>query len=391
MDIGRWLMHTHVGAWIRSIPSASFIPLWGIYLVVILAAALFLIWRKQVSAVRSLTQHMQKPVMTLQDLVAFSGLSPYHATALRVYEQYLKGTVCISPEDGYIHELNETDEDKEDEQTPMLYLRTHTVKIREISETNPRDRKYDRMLCAKNRKDFVDYQTAYRKKSCWFTICVIGISTVLIYLPALMRMSMGLARLCRRMGVDKLWTDRVVPIGRGREMADLTIRREDLPAYLDAIRCARGGVLTRLVHPGTEVSAGRALQFQCGGDCYVCGAGSDLVTVDEHGHIFPCRRMPIDCGSIHETTLTQVWQSHPVFIELRRRQIPQACLSCGSCYACQGGARCQAYAETESYLLPDPACGWCFSSVSAWPLCSRTADPNEVGETAVSSTLPRGF
>ena len=45
-----------------------------------------------------------------------------------------------------------------------------------------------------------------------------------------------LARLCRRMGVDKLWTDRVVPIGRGKEMADLTIRREDLPAYLDAIR-----------------------------------------------------------------------------------------------------------------------------------------------------------
>ena len=130
-------MHTHEGAWIRSIPSASFIPLWGIYLVVILAAALFLIWRKQVSAVRSLTQHMQKPVMTLQDLVAFSGLSPYHATALRVYEQYLKGTVRISPEDGYIHELNETDEEKEDEQTPMLYLRAHIVRIREIGETNP--------------------------------------------------------------------------------------------------------------------------------------------------------------------------------------------------------------------------------------------------------------
>ena len=171
-----------------------------------------------------------------------------------------------------------------------------------------------------------------------------------------------LARLCRRMGVDKLWTDRVVPIGRGREMADLTIRREEFPAYLDAIRRARGGILTRLVHPGTKVSADRALQFQCGGDCYVCGAGSDLVTVDEHGRIFPCRRMPIDCGSIRETTLVQVWQNHPVFIDLKCRQIPKACLSCGSCYACRGGARCQAYAETGSYLLPDPACGWC-----AWP------------------------
>lgn len=130
-------MHTHEGAWIRSIPSASFIPLWGIYLVVILTAALFLIWRKQVSAVRSLTQHMQKPVMTLQDLVAFIGLSPYHATALRVYEQYLNGEVRICPEDGYIHAMDEADGDKEDEQTPILYLKAHTAKIREINEANP--------------------------------------------------------------------------------------------------------------------------------------------------------------------------------------------------------------------------------------------------------------
>ena len=94
----------------------------------------------------------------------------------------------------------------------------------------------------------------------------------------------------------------------------------------------------------------------------MCGAGSALVTVVEHGRIVPCRRMPIDCGSIRETTLVQVWQNHPVFIDLKCRQIPKACLSCGSCYACRGGARCQAYAETGSYLLPDPACGWC-----AWP------------------------
>lgn len=168
-----------------------------------------------------------------------------------------------------------------------------------------------------------------------------------------------LARICRSIGVDKLWTDRIVPIGRGSEMADLAIRREDMPAYLDAIRRARGGMLAQLLHPETEVSAARALQFQCGGDCYVCGAGIDLVTVDEHGHIFPCRRMPIDCGSIRETTLVQVWQSHPVFIDLKRRQIPRACLACASCYVCRGGARCQAYAKTGSYLTPDPACDRC--------------------------------
>lgn len=126
---------------------------------------------------RSLTQHMQKPMMTL-----------------RVYEQYLKGEVRICPEDGYIHAMDEADGDKEDEQNPILYLKTHTAKIREINEANPRDRKYERMLCAKNRKDFADDQRAYRRKTRWFTIGVMVISTVLIYLPALMRMAMGLSR-----------------------------------------------------------------------------------------------------------------------------------------------------------------------------------------------------
>ena len=170
-------MNTHASAWIRSIPSASFIPLWGLYLVVLFAAALFLIWKKQDSAVRSLTQHMQKPVMTLQ-----------------VYEQYLKGEVRICPEDGYIHEMDEADGDKEDEQAPILYLKTHTAKIREINEATPRDRKYERMLCAKNRKDFADDQRACKRKTRWFPIGVMVISTVLIYLPALMRMAMGLSR-----------------------------------------------------------------------------------------------------------------------------------------------------------------------------------------------------
>ena len=162
------------------------------------------------------------------------------------------------------------------------------------------------------------------------------------------------AQECRRRGVTRLWSDRLVPIGRGSEL--LTIDKTLLPDYLRTLRKARGGLLTRLRYPRTETRMNRALQFQCGGECYQCGAGKTLITVDEMGRILPCRRMPIPCGNVKEQRLRDVYFDHPVFRRLREALPPLECASCPHRESCRGGARCQSYAAYGNFHRADPAC-----------------------------------
>lgn len=165
------------------------------------------------------------------------------------------------------------------------------------------------------------------------------------------------ANICRRFGITKLWSDRLVPIGNGRELEELAITKELLPEYLAMLKKAQGNSLTRLLFPKTQVTANRALQFLgAAGNIYSCSAGKSLITVDEFGNILPCRRMPIHCGNILETALEEVYFSNDTFRALRRNTIPKACGSCPYSYYCRGGAKCQAYAVSGSFVSRDPGC-----------------------------------
>lgn len=162
------------------------------------------------------------------------------------------------------------------------------------------------------------------------------------------------AAACRKSGVTRLWSDRLVPIGQGAEL--LTIDAAHTQDYLRTLRRARGGAVTHLLHPHTEVRMSRALQFLCGGESYRCGAGDTLITVDEKGQILPCRRMPIVCGTIFDTTLEEVYFRHPVFRRLRELPSPPECLPCPHRERCRGGARCQSYAAYGVFDRADPGC-----------------------------------
>lgn len=165
-----------------------------------------------------------------------------------------------------------------------------------------------------------------------------------------------IAAVCRQKRISVLWSDRLVPIGHGAELEDLTIGAEQLPAYLATLRKARGGWLVNRIFPHTEVRMNRALQCLGGGGAYHCNAGIGLITVDEMGNIMPCRRMPILCGDIFHTTLKEVWQHHPVFTELQQAALPLPCMSCTERSRCNGGAKCQSYAVYGDFNRPDPAC-----------------------------------
>lgn len=162
------------------------------------------------------------------------------------------------------------------------------------------------------------------------------------------------AKECRKYGVTRLWSDRMVPIGHGANL--LTIDEKMTSEYLNSLRKARGNMLMMKLFPKTEVAMNRALQFQCGGDAYHCGAARTLITVDEMGRILPCRRMPIICGNVFDDTLRDVYFNHPIFHELRSSGTPQECSGCPHLSICRGGAKCQAYATYGCFDRADPGC-----------------------------------
>lgn len=165
------------------------------------------------------------------------------------------------------------------------------------------------------------------------------------------------AKECRKRKISKLWSDRLVPIGNGQEMQQLAITSEDLPKYIKQLKKAQGNILIQKIFPKTQVTMNRALQFQGSkGEMYSCSAGNSLITVDEFGNIMPCRRLPIICGNVFKTTMTDVYYNNDTFRLLRQNITPKECLLCKYSYYCKGGAKCQSYANYDSLHRADPAC-----------------------------------
>lgn len=165
------------------------------------------------------------------------------------------------------------------------------------------------------------------------------------------------AKECRKRKISKLWSDRLVPIGNGKELSSLTIDRETFPEYQKALKKAQGNALTRALHPKSCVTMNRALQFiDSNGYTYHCGAGRSLITVDEFGNVMPCRRLPIHCGSALTDTLSNIYFNNETFRTLRYEIVPRECKNCPNALSCLGGARCQSYAHFGSYFRADPAC-----------------------------------
>lgn len=160
------------------------------------------------------------------------------------------------------------------------------------------------------------------------------------------------AKYCRKHEVSSLWSDRYIPINDG-ELKALT--EENTKEYVEMLQDEHENIENAAA--GLRVENYRALQFLSSySQPYICKAGEALVTVDEYGNIFPCRRLPLNCGNIRETTLSDVYFEHPVFKELRKHHCALKCSDCIHKESCSGGARCMTYAVKGVFLAPDPGC-----------------------------------
>lgn len=162
---------------------------------------------------------------------------------------------------------------------------------------------------------------------------------------------------CRKRGITKLWSDRLVPIGNGKELESLLITADEFYSYRDTLLKAQGNFFTKAFFKKTSVTMNRALQFLGSeGSYYSCSAGKSLVTVDEFGNIMPCRRMPIICGNVFDSDLSEIYFSNDTFVALRNCSVPEECKGCEYVARCKGGAKCQSFAIHGDFNKADPGC-----------------------------------
>ncbi len=160
----------------------------------------------------------------------------------------------------------------------------------------------------------------------------------------------------RKNGAFKIWTDRVVPFGNGKTFKDKMIGKEDIIDYLDIlIKCKMKRSV--LFKSKLKVDICRALQFLSGhGALYSCSAGNTLITVMEDGTVYPCRRLPVDCGNALSNSLTDIYMNAAFLNELRDNRDIKGCSHCSYINFCNGGARCISYAYYGNPFVSDPAC-----------------------------------
>jgi radical SAM protein with 4Fe4S-binding SPASM domain len=88
-----------------------------------------------------------------------------------------------------------------------------------------------------------------------------------------------------------------------------------------------------------------------------CLAGTNFVFVSRTGDVSPCGYLPIVAGNVREESFPEIWESSPVFLDLRRRELLGRCGGCSYRRVC-GGCRARAYAATGDYLESDPLCSY---------------------------------
>lgn len=87
-----------------------------------------------------------------------------------------------------------------------------------------------------------------------------------------------------------------------------------------------------------------------------CLAGSGVLFVGHSGQVFPCGYLPIDCGNVFETPLSEIWADSADLAKMRdTQQLKGKCGVCGYRAVC-GGCRARAFAATGDYMQAEPMC-----------------------------------
>ena len=145
----------------------------------------------------------------------------------------------------------------------------------------------------------------------------------------------------------------LVPTGRGREEDLISAeRQEELLRLIDRERGTRKLEIQVTCAPQYARIAKSGQGRRGGGGCL---AGKNFVFISRIGEVYPCGYLPLRVGSIRQKNFIEIWESSPVLLALRKRELKGKCGECGYRQVC-GGCRARAYAEYGDFLGPDTLC-----------------------------------
>jgi radical SAM protein with 4Fe4S-binding SPASM domain len=115
----------------------------------------------------------------------------------------------------------------------------------------------------------------------------------------------------------------------------------------------------------TEADDGEEITFQGAGFQFADGLdrptkgvndGNGFLFISHRGEIMPSGFLPVPAGNVRTDDVVQVYQQHPLFLDLRNpAKLKGRCGVCEYREVC-GGQRGRAYGVTGDYLETDPAC-----------------------------------
>jgi radical SAM protein with 4Fe4S-binding SPASM domain len=152
----------------------------------------------------------------------------------------------------------------------------------------------------------------------------------------------------------------LVPTGRGREEALVTPTEQDEILRWVAKECRKRTIEVKVTcapqygRVVREVLTEAERKGMMGSSCL---AGTSFVFVSRTGDVCPCGYLPVVAGNVREESFPEIWESSPVFLDLRKRALLGRCGGCEYRKVC-GGCRARAYAKTGDYLESDPLCGF---------------------------------
>jgi len=180
-------------------------------------------------------------------------------------------------------------------------------------------------------------------------------------------------RLAKELGATAWYMFMIVPTGRGEEIMDELIPKEDYEEILDwhyqmekdehdmLVRptCAAHYyriVLQKAKEEGVKFER-RALKFSTGGS-KGCIAGQLICLINVDGDVLPCSYFPKAAGNLSTQSFKEIWENSELFKEMRDfKKYKNRCGSCEYLNVC-GGCRARAYAVYGDYLEEEPFCSY---------------------------------
>jgi radical SAM protein with 4Fe4S-binding SPASM domain len=180
-------------------------------------------------------------------------------------------------------------------------------------------------------------------------------------------------KLAKELGATAWYMFMIVPTGRGEEIMEELIPKEDYEELLEWHYEMEKNEKDMLVRPTCaphyyrvvlqkqkeegEKFERRSLKFSTGGS-KGCIAGQVISLIDVDENVLPCSYFPKSAGNLKEQTFKDIWENSELFKEMRNfKGYKGRCGSCEYISVC-GGCRARAYAVSGDYLEEEPFCGY---------------------------------